>query len=172
MASASAQRVRARCVSGEPADAQPVASDASTAFLLLTCERVLPHESMCVAGEARTRAVCVPSAFCTRVLMCKAVEWERGRGRGEARQEMPVRTLFYSRCSLLGVTKFCDRDFSKLGLFRWVIDPWSGRLGSSVGLFYSRSSTARTHPPLPRVCVVACARGKPHPQNSPHCCCQ
>lgn len=60
-----------------------MASDASTAFLLLTCERVLPHESMCVAGEARTRAVCVPSAFCTRVLVCDAQRSERGRGGGE-----------------------------------------------------------------------------------------
>ena len=61
-----------------------MASDASTAFLLLTCERVLPHESMCVAGEARTRAVCVLSAFCTRVLVCEAQRSERGRGSGEA----------------------------------------------------------------------------------------
>ena len=92
MASASAQRVRARCVSGEPADAQPVASDASTAFLLLTCERVLPHESMCVAGEARTRAVCVSSAFCTRVLVCDAQRSECGRGGGEAEAlAVPVR---------------------------------------------------------------------------------
>ena len=50
---------------------------------LLTCKRVLPRESMCMAGEARTRGSCVSSVLCTRVLVCKAQRSERGRGSGE-----------------------------------------------------------------------------------------
>ena len=80
-----AERIRARCVSGEPADGQPVASDSSTAAKLLTCKRVLPRESMCTAGEARTRGSCVSSVLCTRVLVCKAQSSERRRGSGEAK---------------------------------------------------------------------------------------
>ena len=52
---------------------------------LLTCKRVLPRESMCTAGEARTRGSCVSSVLCTRVLVCKAQRSERGRGSGEAK---------------------------------------------------------------------------------------
>ena len=78
-----AERIRARCASSEPADGQPVASDSSTAAKLLTCKRVLPRESMCTAGEARTRGSCVSSVLCTRVLVCKAQRSERGRGSGE-----------------------------------------------------------------------------------------
>ena len=84
MASVFAAHVRARCASGGPADGQPVASDSSTAAAkLLTCKRVLPRESMCTAGEARTRGSCVSSVLCTRVLVCKAQRSERGRGSGE-----------------------------------------------------------------------------------------
>ena len=51
---------------------------------LLTCKRMLPCESMCGGGEACTRAACVSSVLCTRVLVCKAQRGERGRGGGEA----------------------------------------------------------------------------------------
>ena len=78
-----AERVRARCARSGPADSQPVAIDTSTPSLLLTCKRVLPCESMCVAGEARTRAACVTSVLCTRVLVCEVQSSERGRGGGE-----------------------------------------------------------------------------------------
>ena len=44
---------------------------------------MLPRESMCMAGEARTRGACVSSVLCTRVLVCKAQRSERGRGSGE-----------------------------------------------------------------------------------------
>ena len=47
-------------------------------------ERVLPHESICIAGEARTRGACVSSVLCTRALVCTAQGSERGRGGGEA----------------------------------------------------------------------------------------
>ena len=80
-----AERIRARCVSGEPADGQPVASDSSTAAKLLTCKRVLPRESMCTAGEARTHGACMTSVLCTRVLVCKAQSSERRRDSGEAK---------------------------------------------------------------------------------------
>ena len=117
-----------RCVSGEPADAQPVASDASTAFLLLTCDRVLPHESMCVAGEARTRAVCVSSAFCTRVLVCDAQRSECGRGSGEAEgagspgaQNTPFVHVLSTLLSLRDLTAeanlTCDGSSMHLSLF-------------------------------------------------------
>ena len=45
---------------------------------------MLLRESMCMAGEARTRGSCVSSVLCTRVLVCKAQRSERGRSSGEA----------------------------------------------------------------------------------------
>ena len=54
-------------------------------LLTCTCKRVLPRESMCTAGEARTHGACVTSVLCTRVLVCKAQSSERGRGSGEAK---------------------------------------------------------------------------------------
>ena len=78
-----AERVRARCARSGPADSQPVAIDTSTPSLLLTCKRVLPCESMCVAGEARTRAACVTSVLYTRVVVYRAQRGERGIGGGE-----------------------------------------------------------------------------------------
>ena len=45
---------------------------------------MLLRESMCMAGEARTRGACVTSVLCTRVLVCKAQGSECGRGSGEA----------------------------------------------------------------------------------------
>ena len=71
-ASVFAERVRAGCASGEPADGQPVASDSSTHAKYFARERVLLQESMCIAGEARTRAAWVTSVLCTRLLVCKA----------------------------------------------------------------------------------------------------
>ena len=63
-----------------------MASDASTPSLLLTCKRVLQCGSVWVAGEARTRAACVTSVLCTRVLVCRAHSSERGHGgSGEAK---------------------------------------------------------------------------------------
>ena len=77
------ERLQVRSACSGPADSQPMASDTSTPSLLLTCKRVLPCESTWVAGEARTRAACVTSVLCTRVLVCKAQRGERGRGGGE-----------------------------------------------------------------------------------------
>ena len=73
---------------------------------LLTCKRVLPRESMCTAGEARTHGACVTSVLCTRVLVCKAQSSERGRGSGEA---IPVRDMLLRApfvCS--GAKPFCS----------------------------------------------------------------
>ena len=78
-----AERVRARCARSGPANSQPMAINTSTPSLLLTCKRVLQCESTCVGGEARTRAACVSSVLCTRVLVCRAQRGERGRGGGE-----------------------------------------------------------------------------------------
>ena len=50
---------------------------------MLTCKRVLQCESTCVAGEARTRAACVTSVLCTRVVVYRAQRGERGIGGGE-----------------------------------------------------------------------------------------
>ena len=61
-----------------------MANDTSMPSLLLTCKRVLQCESTCVACEARTRAACVTSVLCLRMLVCKAQSGERGRGGGEA----------------------------------------------------------------------------------------
>ena len=61
----------------------PMASDMSTHPCMLTCKRVLQCESTCVAGEARTRAVCVTSVLCTRVVVYRAQRGERGIGGGE-----------------------------------------------------------------------------------------
>ena len=47
-------------------------------MMLLTCERMLLCECMCIAGEARMRAACVSSVLCTRVLVCKAQGSECG----------------------------------------------------------------------------------------------
>ena len=79
-----AVRVHARCVSGRPADDQPVASDVKHTSCFFDVSGVLPREIMCMAGEARTRGACVSSVLCTRVLVCKAQGSERGRGSGEA----------------------------------------------------------------------------------------
>ena len=75
----------AECACSGPTDTQPMASDTSTPSLLLPRKRVLPCESMRIAGEARTRAACVMSVLCMRVLVCKAQRSERGRGSGEAK---------------------------------------------------------------------------------------
>ena len=61
----------------------PMASDTSTHPCMLTCKRVLQCESTCVAGEARTRAACVTSVLCTRVVVYRAQRGERGIGGGE-----------------------------------------------------------------------------------------
>ena len=50
---------------------------------MLTCKRVLQCESTCVAGEARTRAACVTSVLCTRVVVYRAQRGERGIGGDE-----------------------------------------------------------------------------------------
>ena len=65
---------------------------------LLTCKRVLPRESMCTAGEARTHGACVTSVLCTRVLVCKAQSSERRRGSGEAKPgaRHPLCALFFA----------------------------------------------------------------------------
>ena len=89
-----AARARARCACSGPADSQPMASDTSTPSLLLTCKRVLQCESTCVAGEARTRAACVTSVLCTRVVVCRAQRGERGRGSGEAKPGARHASLF------------------------------------------------------------------------------
>ena len=60
-----------------------MASDTSTHPCMLTCKRVLQCESTCVAGEARTRAACVTSVLCTRVVVYRAQRGERGIGGGE-----------------------------------------------------------------------------------------
>ena len=78
MASAFALRLRARWLSSGPADSQPVASHTRNHMMLLTCERMLLCECMCIAGEARMRAACVSSVLCARVLVCKAQGSERG----------------------------------------------------------------------------------------------
>ena len=44
---------------------------------------MLQCESTCVAGEARTRAACVTSVLCTRVVVYRAQRGERGIGGGE-----------------------------------------------------------------------------------------
>ena len=88
-----AVRVHARCVSGRPADDQPVASDIKHTSCFLTCKRGLQCESTCVAGEARTRAACVTSVLCTRVLVWKAQGCECERGGGEAEAGKPVRDI-------------------------------------------------------------------------------
>ena len=96
-----AVRVHARCVSGRPADGQTVASDFKHTSCFLTCKRVLPRESMCKAGEARTHGACVTSVLCTRVLVCKAQSSERRRGSGEAKPGARHAScaLFCSLCS-------------------------------------------------------------------------
>ena len=86
-----AERVRARCARSGPSDSQPVAIDTSTPSLLLTCKRVLQCGSVWVASEARTRAACVTSVLCTRVLVWKAQGSECERGGGEAEAGKPVR---------------------------------------------------------------------------------
>ena len=88
-----AVRVHARCVSGRPADDQPVASDFKHTSCFLTCKRGLQCESTCVAGEARTRAACVTSVLRTRVLVWKAQGSECERGGGEAEAGKPVRDI-------------------------------------------------------------------------------
>ena len=50
---------------------------------MLTCKRVLQCESTCVAGEARTRAACVTSVLCTRVVVYRAQRGERVISGGE-----------------------------------------------------------------------------------------
>ena len=98
-----AVRVHARCVSGRPADDQPVASDVKH-----TCKRRLQCESTCVAGEARTRAACVTSVLCTRVLVWKAQGCECERGGGEAEAGKPVRDI-------LEIGKSGNREIGKSG---------------------------------------------------------
>ena len=75
-ASVFAERVRARCASGEPADGQPVASASSITSSFCDVQACV---SMCMAGEARTHGACMTSVLCTRVLVCKAQRSERAR---------------------------------------------------------------------------------------------
>ena len=77
--------------------------------MLLTCKRVLPRESMCTAGEARTHGACVTSVLCTRVLVCKAQGSECGRGGGEAEASE-------ARCATcLEIGKSGNREIGKSG---------------------------------------------------------
>ena len=83
----SAESIRSSCARQmrmQRADhSPPMASDTSTHPCMLTCKRVLQCESTCVAGEARTRAACVTSVLCTRVVVYRAQRGERGIGGGE-----------------------------------------------------------------------------------------
>ena len=89
-----AARGVARCACSGPADSQPMASDTSTPSWLLTCQRVLQCGSTWVAGVANTRAACVTSVLCTRVVVCRAQRGERGRDGGEDdARAMPVREM-------------------------------------------------------------------------------
>ena len=55
-------------------------------------ERVLLQESMCIAGEARTRAARVTSALFTRLLVCRAAraawQWRGAEQAGHAFERM------------------------------------------------------------------------------------
>jgi len=124
-----AERVRGRCAGNRLADSQPMASDTSTPSLLLTCKRVLPCESTCVAGEARTRAACVTSVLCTRVLVCKAQGSERGRGGGGGEAEASE-----ARCATcLEIGKSGNRETGK-----------SGNRVARIRLFYLRRGARAT----------------------------
>ena len=69
VASASAERVRARCVSGEPADGQPVASDSSTAAKLFDVQACC-HVRACARLARRARVVRACRACSARVCSC------------------------------------------------------------------------------------------------------
>ena len=77
-----AERVRARCASGRrSASGQCLKHH----IQLLTCKRVLPCESMGVAGEARARVLRACRVRGGRVCWCASAEQARGRGGGEGR---------------------------------------------------------------------------------------
>ena len=79
------------CTPDAHAAGRPTVSQWSVTRARHHCMRVLQCESTCVADEARTRAACMTSVLCTRVVVCsvcsvcRAQRGERGRGSGEAK---------------------------------------------------------------------------------------
>ena len=136
---------------------------------LLTCKRVLPCESMGVAGEARARVLRACRVRGGRVCWCASAEQARGRGGGEGRGRGEPGARAGLHRSVVAVTNFCDLVV--------VVD---SELFQNIHNIKMRSTFVprrpsffvrhiRCSPPLPRVCVVACARRKPHHQNSLQC---
>ena len=129
------------------------------------CKRVLPCVSMCGGGEPHTRAACVSSVFWTRVIVCEAQSSERergtrGRGSGKARcADMPF-------CREIGSdrrwTEFCAPQTSHSGMVVTASPRNRRKHAAAIGRSPRRADAST----LPRVCVIACARRKPHHQNS------
>ena len=115
----SAVRVQARCACSGPTDSQPMASDTSTPSLLLTC--VLQCESTCVAGEAHTRAACVTSVLCTRVVVCRAQRGERRRGGGE--DEAVAKPSAHIKI----IRKSGNQEIKKSRNQEWEVRKWEAR---------------------------------------------
>ena len=92
MASAFALRLRARWLSSGPADSQPVASDTRNHMMLLTCERMLLCECMCVllasSHACSVRVECAVHA-CARVQGAGQRAWVRHARRSPVR-DMPL----------------------------------------------------------------------------------
>jgi hypothetical protein len=94
-----AERVRARCASGEPADGQPVASASSITSSFCDVQACV---SMCMAGEARTHGAA--HAWCVRderaLRACARVQSAEQRARawqwrGEAKCATCVFVAFF-----------------------------------------------------------------------------
>ena len=137
---------------------------------LLMCKRVLPCESMGVAGEARARVLRACRVRGGRVCWCASAEQARGRRGGEGRD----RSKPSARTFLSGCTEFCaprpDSGLSKKIVtsffLRMFCSFFSSKLRLRSLLAPLSSAPQRIPRTLPRVYVVACARRKPHHQNS------
>ena len=137
-----AERVRARCASGEPADGQPVASASSITSSFCDVQACV---SMCMAGEARTHdaahAWCVRDEralrACARVQSAeqRARAWQ-WRGEGKCATCLFVRLFFAPEQKEQKTRSVHIRTFAACGHGGVALveeAPWRGRGDGDAG---------------------------------------
>ena len=163
--------MRIVCVPDAPAASRPTASRwpvpqaSHPAFDVQACVAVC-SESMATHARMRDASSARGVRDASSAHACRAVEWERGRGRGEAEADRNSRCahLFEVHKILCTPKSPClvNMEYSEKSLFGNISVTTPNLLARRLRQLLRSSLLFYSRPPLPRVCVVACVRRKPH----------
>ena len=134
LANAFALQLCAQWLSSGPAGSQPVASDTRNHRMLLTCVSACCCDVSACARRWRGSHACSVHA-------CRAVEWERARGRGEAEADRNSRCASVAQIFVPQSCCFCQ----KMSLFGKKMPPplcWANFWGKSC----ARAEQGLVHP--------------------------